>query len=83
MDETFANYVSSIDGKAKTLALTKRDDEKWSAKFTFERPAPDRLLLDGTMDGQKIHAELKLVDRSQFMLVSRGFHWISEYPFQR
>jgi uncharacterized membrane protein YphA (DoxX/SURF4 family) len=83
MDETFANYVSSIDEKAKTLALTKRDDEKWSAKFTFERPAPDRLLLDGTMDGRKMHAELKLVDRSQFMLVSRGFHWISEYPFQR
>jgi uncharacterized membrane protein YphA (DoxX/SURF4 family) len=83
MDETFANYKSSIDEKAKTLTLTKRDDEKWSAKFTFDRPTVDRLLLDGTMDGRKIHAELKLLDRSQFMLVSRGFHWISEYPFQR
>jgi uncharacterized membrane protein YphA (DoxX/SURF4 family) len=83
MDETFVNYKSAIDEKAKTLTLTKRDDEKWSAKFTFDRPAPDRLVLDGTMDGRKVHAELKLLDRRQFMLVSRGFNWISEYPFQR
>jgi uncharacterized membrane protein YphA (DoxX/SURF4 family) len=83
MDETFVNYKSAIDEKSKTLTLTKRDDEKWSAKLTFDRPASDRLVFDGTMDGRKIHAELKLLDRSQFMLVSRGFHWISEYPYQR
>ena len=44
---------------------------------------PDQLVLDGTMDGHTIQMRLKLVDRSKLTLVSRGFHWINEYPFQR
>jgi hypothetical protein len=27
--------------------------------------------------------QLRLVDRSKFMVVSRGFHWVQEYPFNR
>jgi len=27
--------------------------------------------------------QLRLVDRSKFLLVNRGFHWIAEYPFNR
>ena len=83
MDETYTGYGSAIDEKAKTLTLTKSDDAKWKASFGFERPAADELVLDGTMDGHKIHAQMKLFDRKQFTLVNRGFHWINEYPFQR
>jgi hypothetical protein len=35
------------------------------------------------MGSQKVHMRLQLVDRSKFMLVSRGFHWVSEFPFNR
>jgi hypothetical protein len=48
--------------------------------LAFQRPAPGRLMLDGSMDGRKIHMELELVDRDKFLLVSRGFHWIQEIP---
>jgi hypothetical protein len=40
-------------------------------------------LLDGTMEGHKMRMLLQLVDREKFLLVSRGFHWIQEYPFNR
>lgn len=83
MDETFGRFGSSISDKDKTLTLTKVDDKKWKAVFTFNRPAPDELVLDGTMDGHKMHLQLKLLDRSKLTLVSRGFHWINEYPYQR
>ena len=83
MDETSTGYKCSIDLKSKSFSLMKPSDQKWKADFTFEQPAADRMVVDGSMDDHKIHAELKLVDRKQFMLVSRGFHWISEYPFQR
>jgi uncharacterized membrane protein YphA (DoxX/SURF4 family) len=83
MDETFAGFGSSISDKDKTLTLTKGDDKKWKSAFAFSRPAPDELLLDGSMDGHKIHMQLKLLDRSKLTLVGRGFHWISEYPYQR
>jgi hypothetical protein len=83
MDESFARYGASIDDKKRTLALTKDDDKNWKSNFTFQRPAPDQLMLDGTMDGHKVHMQLQLLDRAKFLLVSRGFHWVQEAPFNR
>lgn len=82
-DDTFTGFGSSISDTAKTLTLTKPTDKNWKATFSFVRPAPDQLALDGTMDGHKIQLQLKLQDRDKFTLVNRGFHWINEYPFQR
>jgi hypothetical protein len=83
MDDSFARYGASIDPNARTLALTKTGDKNWKANFTFQRAAEDQLILDGNMDNQKVHMQLRLVDHSKFLLVSRGFHWIEEYPFNR
>ena len=83
MDDSFARYGASIKTNEKTMELTKDDDKNWKANLTFQRATQDRLILDGSMDGHKIHMQLQLVDRSKFLLVSRGFHWIQEYPFNR
>ena len=83
MDDTFAGYGASINVNDKTLALTKNDDKNWKGDFHFQRTAPDQLTLDGNMDGHTIHMQLQLVDRNKFLLVSRGFHWIQEYPYNR
>ena len=83
MDDSFARYGAAINTKDKTLSLSKDSDKNWKGNFTFQRVAPDRLTLDGSMDSHKIHMELQLADRSKFMLVSRGFHWIQERPFNR
>jgi hypothetical protein len=83
MDDSFARFGASIDTNARTIALSKGGDKKWKASLTYQRPAGDQLLLDGTMDSHKVHMQLLLVDRSKFMLVSRGFHWIQESPFYR
>jgi hypothetical protein len=83
MDESFARYGASINAHDKTMALTKDGDKNWKANFAFQRVVQDQLFLDGNMDGHKIHMQLQLVDRNEFMLVNRGFHWIQEYPFNR
>jgi hypothetical protein len=83
MDDSFARYGCSINASAGTLALTKGADKSWRANFTFQRPAQNQLVLDGSMDNQKVHMQLQLMDRSRFMLVSRGFHWVQEAPFNR
>ncbi len=83
MDETFVTYSSSLSDKDQTLSLTRNGDKNWKAGFNFTRSAPDQLALDGVMDGHKVHLQLKLLDRSKLLLVSRGFHWINDFPFQR
>lgn len=55
MDDSLAAYGSSINMNDKTLVLTKDDDEKWKATFTFVWGAQDQLILDGEMDGHSIH----------------------------
>jgi uncharacterized membrane protein YphA (DoxX/SURF4 family) len=83
MDDTFARYGAAINGNDKTIALTKDTDKNWKAKFVFQRVGENELILDGNMDSHKIHMQLELVDLTKFVLVSRGFHWIQEYPFNR
>jgi uncharacterized membrane protein YphA (DoxX/SURF4 family) len=83
MDDSFVRYTTSINANDKTILLTKDSDKNWKARFTFQRAAADQSILDGAMDGHKIHMQLRLVDRSKFLLVNRGFHWIQEYPFNR
>ncbi len=83
MDESLARFGVAIDTKENSLKLTKNDDKDWKASFSYTRSASDRLVLDGEIDGHKERMELQLVDRSKFLLLSRGFHWIQEYPFNR
>jgi hypothetical protein len=51
--------------------------------FTYEQPSADVLVLNGSIDGHKMQMRATLVDRNNFLLVSRGFHWVQEYPFNR
>jgi hypothetical protein len=82
-DDTFTGFSSTIAEKDSTLTLSKPADKNWKASFHYSRPAPDQLVLNGSMDGHQVQMKLKLLDRDKFTLVNRGFHWINEYPFQR
>jgi hypothetical protein len=83
MDDTFVRYGAAIDMDRKLITLTKGGDRNWKAGFAFQQPAAEQLILDGEMDGHKIHLQLHLFDRNKFLLVSRGFNWIQENPFNR
>lgn len=83
MDDSLVRCSAAFNLNDKTVTLTKDDDNNWKANFTFHRAAPDKLTLDGEMDSHKLHMQLQLVDRSKFLLINRGFHWIQEYPFNR
>jgi hypothetical protein len=83
MDDSFARYRASIELARKTLVLTKAADKNWTANLSFQRPMQNQLIVDGQMEDHKVHVELQLMDRSNFLLVRRGFHWIQEFPFNR
>jgi uncharacterized membrane protein YphA (DoxX/SURF4 family) len=83
MTDPRAFYSTAFDEKKNTLALTQRRGGKQNLSFSITRPAPDRLTLDGPIDGHKTHIELRLDTDHTFLLKTRGFHWISEGPFNR
>ena len=83
ISDSRSRYALALDTERKTLDLTKRDDPNWKAALTYEQPEPLVLTLTGQFDGQEIRAKLRRTDESRFLLLSRGFHWINEYPFNR
>lgn len=82
-DDTFQGYGAVIDTVAKSLTLTAGDSTKPKSLLTYQRPTKDRLLVDGTMDGHTVHIEFSYRDPDSFLQRSRGFHFISEVPFNR
>jgi hypothetical protein len=76
-------YVLKLDGGAKTLHLTKRDEPGWHANLAYSRPDSTTLNLHGTADQDSLRVTLHRADVSQSLLLNRGFHWINEYPFNR
>jgi hypothetical protein len=93
MDDTFLAVRASVTADAHSIVLTRPQspgapaNQQASApeigRFSYEQPAPERLILDGTMDGKKTKMELQLFDRNNFRLVQSRFRWIQDLPFNR
>jgi hypothetical protein len=76
-------YDSAFDASTRMLTLTKGDDKPPKARLAVQQPQSTRLVLEGDLDGHKVHVVLRRTDQTKFMLLSRGFHWVQEYPFNR
>ena len=76
-------YMITWDTEAKKLTLGKFRAPEWSATFTYDLPEPDQLELQGSMDGKAISATLKRTPEKRYELMTRGFHWIQEMPYNR
>ena len=83
MDQTFLRYGATIDTVAHTISLKKGTDSTWRAMLSYQRPTPTHLALEGDVDGKHIRMLMTLHDLQKFLLVSRGFHWVQEQPFNR
>ncbi|HVG09823.1 MAG TPA: hypothetical protein VNM67_19135 [Thermoanaerobaculia bacterium] len=72
-----------IDPRKRTLAFTKRDDPSWKSTLAYNRPQPKLLVMQGAFDGHKVRARLRKGEIPKSLLMTRGFHWINERPFNR
>jgi hypothetical protein len=81
--DSLQRYRLKLDEAHKAMALTKLDDPAWKSSLAYQRPAPDRLTVEGTLEGHKVRASLHRVEEPRFLLLTRGFRWVNEYPFNR
>ena len=82
MDGKLLRFNAKMDLDKKTMDLTKRDDAKWKGNLSYSLPANDAMLMDGQLGADKVHIKLHRLD-GKYLLNSRGFHWINEFPFNR
>jgi hypothetical protein len=76
-------YLITWDTNSKKLTLKKFSAPEWSATFSYDAPEPDKLELQGSMDGKPISATLKRAPDKRYELMNRGFKWIQELPYNR
>nr|CRL67539.1 hypothetical protein CPGR_00490 [Mycolicibacterium malmesburyense] len=77
MDGELVSVPAQFDSAAGTLELPG------TGTFTVERPTPDRLRLDGDLDGRPVAMVLQQMDPNEFPLRTRGFNWVQDYPHFR
>jgi hypothetical protein len=83
MDAPQQLYAMALDPAARKLDLTTTQNLNWRATLNYEIPEAGRLFLKGQIDGQEVQITMRRRDSPKFLLTSRGFHWISEAPFNR
>ncbi|MEV6554880.1 DoxX family protein [Nocardia sp. NPDC051756] len=91
MDGTLVPVVGTVDTQAHTLTVSQAAGEALPgqiaqaqptqvASFTYTQPAPDRLSLDGQLNGHHVTISLEQVDLDSFPLRSTEFKWVQDYP---
>jgi hypothetical protein len=73
-------YFVQIEEKAKKVMLMKRGAPNWKATLGWDLPEPDKLQIEGKFDGHDVFVEFKRSNVERYLLMTRGFHWINEYP---
>lgn len=74
-------YDLKVDPSAHTITVTIDSKQKTRETWTYSRPAPDRLIIDCVHRGKSLHIALHLEPAG--VLVTRGFHWFNEVPYNR
>ncbi|WP_324190255.1 DoxX family protein [Nocardia cyriacigeorgica] len=85
-DLVSAHAAFRTDGLLELTMLAVDEQVEYRAPFatlSSEQPAPDRLILRGTLHDRPVAITLDRVDPTTFTLRSRGFHWVQDYPYLR
>jgi uncharacterized membrane protein YphA (DoxX/SURF4 family) len=80
-DEVVAFNVKTDESKRHWKMTGRRSRHK--GDLDYSQPDEQHLVLTGNIDGIGLQAQLHRLPASQFLLTSRGFHWINEDPFNR
>jgi hypothetical protein len=85
-------YVAVVDDHARTISLTFNNDGNdikqptpglGAVVLTYTRIDDSHLMLEGHVGAENLSVQLERVDASNMLLTTRGFHWITEQPFNR
>lgn len=83
MDDSITNFGAEYDTAKGTVSLTAGSDKSHKYTLAWTRPDADHLTLQGALANGEVSMRLRRIDPMSFRLLSRGYHWINELPFNR
>ena len=82
MDDHHRIFNSTVDTEKRAITLWPPNHADKKDTLTYELPQPDKMVLEGELEGHQVSARLTripLSDPNIFRLSNRGFHWINPY----
>jgi uncharacterized membrane protein YphA (DoxX/SURF4 family) len=83
MNQKFDYFRGTVDTVKHTITLQSGRDTTLKPVLTYERLSPTKLAFDGNLGGKHVRMALTQHDLNSFFLISRGFHWVQEFPVNR
>jgi uncharacterized membrane protein YphA (DoxX/SURF4 family) len=89
MDETLHRFRTDYVPAKHSVTFSSAEPRKGEpaehehGAFTYAFSDKDHLMLQGTLAKDVLVVKLRRIDPKKLLLVSRGFRWIAEFPFNR
>ncbi|MCU0490680.1 MAG: hypothetical protein MUD01_03640 [Chloroflexaceae bacterium] len=83
MDSTVRGYALELSPETSSFDLRRGGNPFSQGSFSYQQPEPDRLILEGVLDRREVRVVLRRENANRFPLVSRGFNWVTELPFNQ
>jgi uncharacterized membrane protein YphA (DoxX/SURF4 family) len=83
LDDGVTHYRTKEDKPKHTFELSTIYSPYDKIALSYREPADGQLVLEGLYGGEALTVTLRKVPLPSFLLNDRGFHWISEYPYNR
>jgi uncharacterized membrane protein YphA (DoxX/SURF4 family) len=84
-DNTSQKYLCNVDPVSKSIIIFSAGSNNREYEFNYQYTQPDVLVLNRIIQLGKELTEIKLRKTNTGLspLMSRGFHWINEHPYNR
>lgn len=83
MNDKRKNMRFSLDSTLHKAIIFPVEDSSVRSIFTIKSLDTTQIVMAGKLNTDSLQIIYKKVDLNSFLLLSRGFHWINEYPFNR
>jgi hypothetical protein len=83
MNQKFDYFGATVDTVKHIETLRTGRDTTSKPVLAYERPSPTKLTFEGDLNGKHVRMAMTQRDLKSFMLLSRGFNWVQEYPVNR
>jgi hypothetical protein len=83
MNDSTEGYQFLPDTEKQIITFVNYRNKLQKFVFSYHFTAPDVLICNGRENSDSVQIRMHKYQESNFLLKSRGFHWINEYPMNR
>jgi hypothetical protein len=76
-------YIFKTDTLKREISLLNYEDSTQVGKLRYRKLGKNGYNFEGIFNNDSLKLTTTRTDEKDFLLMNRGFHWVSEYPYNR